>query len=427
MNVRKSPSLPILFLFLINIIVGTGVFLNAGILYQILGTYSFLAYVITGFLVLPILLVAYKLAVLHPGKNMFHLFSYYFADNAFVFVPLYALSKLATAVIGILFCSRLLSSLFAALGFVLPVSVYFCVLFTIFFLLSYFHVSLNSGLQMAIIFLKLIPLLSIIFFMFFLKSGSGLSWCGHDALSDFNRLSFGAISQGAAITIFAFAGFESLFAISHFAIKRESKIGIAGLLLVGFLCAWSLYILYQSGVGLIGTFLGISREMPFDLFYTLGNYFKASVLSSGFISLMNVCVLASSFGLAHGIIYATINNFFASMGFYVKKVQYAQYIIFLFIVFYVYFWQSNVFILQQLSSLGTVITYLLFVFAYRADESHNRLLVLSSFFSVFVLLLFHLYTAYSFLGFDAYIIYSIYVFLFSMLKIGRKIKSKDIV
>ncbi len=414
MKKDRSVSAGACFLFLLNIIVGTGVFLNTGQLYFLLNKYSYLAYILTGFLMIPIIWITYLLAYENPGFNLTGLFDKYFGSWNKVLVPLYSLSKLATTVIGMLFVSSLLRNmLFHSIkgAFVNILCFLFIYLLSVF--LVYYDVSINYIVQKIIIFIKLIPLLGIIlFFLYYFFSDSlfySLIFNQKCNIIDNMKL-----LQGASITIFAFSGFESLFAINH--LLGGNKRRGAFLLGLSFFCAWILYILYQFCIGNLSLYFLVDNLslLPFVVF--MEKCFGQVMYSWLFILFINIAIMFSSLGVAHGIMYATVNNLFSSLNFIFIDIKYSKYFVFCLVPLYAFLGRSNIFILQQLASLGTIITYGLFVYSYYKMKDKKLLLYFFGLFSILIFLLVHFYNAFCYFGFVGYFVYGFLILLLLFLK-----------
>lgn len=398
MSSSKEISSSILFLFLINLIVGTGVFLNAGILSQLLGRYSFLSYFITGLLVFPILLITYNLSIMHENKNMLEIFQLYFKEKSFFIVSLYAFCKLATAAVAIVFSANLLKTFSELVSVFLPFWFFSLMIFLVCFLLSYLEYSISPALQFIIIFLKLIPILTIIFFACFFFFNTSYMSLNYEI-----QFSFVNLCEGGAITIFSFAGFEALFSMGNYKLIGNKKIQFSHLLIIGFLFSWLLYIFYQWGiVYLSSVFSGYIPLGIFDIFQIFGSSIKDNVCMYVLNKCMILCIFASSFGVAHGIIYASLTNLAYSFQI-CKKRRLMQYIVFFLLFSYVYIFYNKVFLLQQLSSLATILTYFLFVYIFY--KKNKSILSYIGFFSFGCLMITHFYTAYFYLGFYGYILY----------------------
>ncbi len=149
---NQKPSLSIVngFLFLLNIIVGTGVFLNTIPLSQVLGKHSCLAYALTGFCMVPIIVATYFLAHQYPGYNMAQLLEVNFGSFQFILTPLYALAKLSTSVIAMLFISNLIQKIFFNNGSI-PFYIILLFVYLFFCCFVYCNISLHPFIQRMII------------------------------------------------------------------------------------------------------------------------------------------------------------------------------------------------------------------------------------------------------------------------------------
>lgn len=399
------------FLFLLNIIIGTGVFLNTSQLFFLLNKYSYLAYIVTGFLMIPIISITYILANENPGFNLTRLFTKYFGEWNTIFVPLYALSKFATSVIGMIFISTLIKALF----FSQIVSFYLNVLFFLFIyslcvFLVYYDISINNIIQKLIISVKIIPLVGIIILFFYYFFYDSLFSCSHVILHNvYESFDFFKLAQGASITIFAFAGFESLFAINHLLIGNTKK--GPWLLGISFFCALILYVLYQFCISYLACFFLVQTQQVISFLSFLQQCFGHILFANIFILFINIAIMVSSLGVAHGIMYVTVNNLYSSMTSLFITIKKAKYFVFLLVPFYAYIGINNIFILQQFSSLGTIITYGMFVLMYYQIKEKNNILFYVALLSIFVFLFAHIYNAFNYFGFTGYCIYAILLVL----------------
>ncbi len=397
----------ILFVFLVNLVIGTGVFLNAVRLFDLLGAYSFLAYVFTGVLVFPILLVTYNLSFMHQGKNMVDIFHYYFGEQSNFFVALYSVAKLATAGVAIVFSANILHLFFDSFGCFIRTEIFFIFILSICFLLSYFDYSISPYVQFLIIFFKMIPIVLTIFLLFyFLIKDFFLAntvFFFPSSRIFFSADTLSSLSEAIAITIFSFAGFEALFSMGHYRLRSKNVLSFSVLLVFGFFAAWILYVLYQFGMGYL------AKSAPvYGVFDFLLDCFKENKGFNYFLRFMNLCVFASSFGVTHGISYASSNNLFSALKEFNFSKRSIQVSVFLLLFFYGVIFFNKIFLLQQLSSLGTILTYFIFVYCY--FKENVNFLALLGLLSCILLLGIHLYTAVFYLGFFGYFLYFFFAF-----------------
>lgn len=403
------------FLFLINIIIGTGVFLNTVPLCGLLKGYSFLSYMITGILMIPIIFLTYILASIYPGYNMTSLLEVHFGSLKSILTPLYAFAKLATACIGILFMSNLIKKIFllGVLDSSIGALVFIYVLFCLFVL---FNFSFHPVLQRMIVFFKLIPILLILAYCLYIYFFGEFIAVSDALFSD--AFDYYKLAQGASITIFAFAGFESLFAIVDL-LKDKKKSAL--LLFFSFFISLILYILYQFSIFYLLSYSSIVVSGNESLWQCLESCFWGFRFSAIFIFLINIAIIMSSFGVSLGIMHATVNNLYCSIPFLFKKnILFVKLTMFAVMILYLYFGRINLFILQQFSSLGTIVLYfLLLISFYRLNK--YRLICIIGLMSIILFFSIHVYNAFYYFGFMGYLFYGILLLILLVIYIYRKI------
>jgi hypothetical protein len=421
---NQKPSLSIVngFLFLLNIIVGTGVFLNTIPLCQVLGKHSCLAYALTGLCMVPIIVATYFLAHQYPGYNMAQLLEVNFGRFQFILTPLYALAKLSTSVIAMLFISNLIQKIFFNNGSI-PFYIILSFVYLFFFFFVYCNISLHALIQRMIIVFKLIPLCIILgycLYRYYVGVAVGL------VLPAFNffdgSLDYYKLAGGASITIFAFSGFESLFAITP--LLQEKK-RAAYLLFCGFFTALLLYILYQFSVSYL---LHMSQGYPIDgmtLLEMLGVCLSSCSYDSLFLFLIQIAILFSSLGVAQGVLYMVINTIYGGVGkIFCNNIIYVKHFVFSVVILYLYIGSINIFILQQMSSLGTIVLYFLFLLSFSKGGKYKIVSVLG-FLSILLFFIIHVYNAYYYFGFTGYIMYGILCMILFLLYFLKRVNKYE--
>jgi hypothetical protein len=96
---KKQLSLSAAVLFIINIIIGSGVFINTIPLIQASGKLSWLVYFFTAIIISPLVITCFLLAQSFPGKNLYEIYSTFNESLGFVGTWCYVFSKLATSAI----------------------------------------------------------------------------------------------------------------------------------------------------------------------------------------------------------------------------------------------------------------------------------------------------------------------------------------
>ncbi len=387
--------------------VGTGVFLNTLPICQLLGTVGWVAYVLTGLVMIPIISVTYKLACRYPGYNMMQLLSLSFKDKAFFATMMYSLGKLGTAAIGFFFMAKIVSGWFS-----LPLFLAIILLLVMVYLLLYYSFTINQLFMMLVVFLKLSVIIAIVCYFGYLYYIGGDFCPGVFSSDSFLCPSFyGALGQGVSITVFAFAGFESLFAISHLLGDKKQGGVVLGCAFIVSLC---FYVLYQYVIGYIIAYYNLVNfgEGFMALVGHIGTtYLSHSLWQFILVKYIEFAIFLASFGVTYGVLYANINNVHSSfINLLPIRLHVSRNVVFLFVSLYIVIGCFNIFYVQQFSTLATVILYGLFVWQFY-DIGISTSLSIAGFASVLLFLAMHIYNAMRYFGFCGYWLYGL-VFLF---------------
>src|ERR1700722_17912047 len=94
-------------IFIINMMIGSGLFLNTTTLEALAPSWSFMAYLVIGILMFPLAIVCFRLLNAFPHDSLYDLGSRFRPAFGFFISWSYFFGKLATVAVGILLCSRL--------------------------------------------------------------------------------------------------------------------------------------------------------------------------------------------------------------------------------------------------------------------------------------------------------------------------------
>jgi hypothetical protein len=95
-------------------------------------------------------------------------------------------------------------------------------------------------------------------------------------------------------------------------------------------------------MGNLANFCLLSQDSSISFISFLDSCFVGGVYSNIFILLINIAIMFSSFGVAHGIIYATVNNLFSSLPCVFKNnINFVKFFVFALIPIYVIFLYYN--------------------------------------------------------------------------------------
>src|SRR5271155_4816079 len=147
-------KLPIVILININIMLGTGIFLNTTKLARQAGALGALSYIIIGVLMLPLVLSITELSRLHPTGGFYAFGSKEISPLVgFVSTWAYFIGKLASACVGIHFAVTLIQYLIPPLAIINTFAAD-CTLITIFVMLNMLNMKTGGKIQTLFIVMK---------------------------------------------------------------------------------------------------------------------------------------------------------------------------------------------------------------------------------------------------------------------------------
>ncbi|MFS8506816.1 MAG: APC family permease [Candidatus Babeliales bacterium] len=204
MSHAQTLSLPAAILININIMLGTGVFINTVLLAQHTGVLGGFLYIIAGLLMLPLVLCIADLTSKHKEGNFYNFGALLGPFWGFLSAWSYCIAKLASASLSIHVFATFLKHILPILT--LPTVVYDCMIITLFVLLNTLHVKTGSRIQYGFIVMKAMPLVFAVCI----------------GLWKVNIITIGApdfiwsgIPVGLPLVLFCFLGFESACSLSR--------------------------------------------------------------------------------------------------------------------------------------------------------------------------------------------------------------------
>lgn len=375
MNKPEKISLIAAILININIMLGSGVFINTVVLANSAGALGGAVYVLVGLLLLPLIYAISELMKLQGGT---------FYEFGELIHPLlgfgmswsYFIAKLASSALGIHVFITTMQKLFPALAQIPALT---CdALFIVFFvLLNTLNLRFGRRIQYAFIGLKAIPLLFIIISAFFALQSNffvpeNLRWEG--------------LIDGIPFVIFAFAGFEASCSLSN-TLENPEKNGPRAIL-ISYLLVLAIVTIYQTSFfGLLGPQLGAMLSFRDAYPEVITRLIPSSTTSSYLLTIATLIGIASSsLGASYGIMFSNAWNLhkLASKGhtFFQKTLTSlnphgipAACVVIEGIISLCYLlaFQGNQIPLQQLSALGSTIAYTAcaLVFIMTAQKTHH--------------------------------------------------------
>lgn len=306
-----TPKLSLLTAIIINlnIMLGSGIFINTAILVNQAGSLASLVYAIVGILLFPLILAIAKLMQLHKSTSTFYDFGKTISPYVgFLSIWAYFIAKLASCGLGIHVCVSFLQRLIPALATINILALdSFVVL--IFILLNLINIRTGQAIHFTFIFLKLIPTIFAIITGAYLFSPSFFTT---------ESLLFSGIPISIPLVLYAFTGFEASCSLSR-NLDNPEKNGPKAVLISYFLVV-SLVILYQfffyGGLGLL---LGKLPRGYLDAFPTLidklfsssGSFIKNNLALKNLLEkILHIGIASSSLGSAYAILYSNNWNLF---------------------------------------------------------------------------------------------------------------------
>lgn len=350
----------------INIMIGTGLFINTAALGKLAGAFGWLSYGIVALLLLPLVLSMAELLALFPAGGF-----YYFAKDSlgsylgFVSTWSYFFAKLGSATVGIHTFVTIFQQLFPQLHFV-PVYILDICIIMCFVCLNMKNVVTGGKIQQYLVFSKIVPVaitftIGLYVFSSYLVGATVSQSADVPSLHDFGST--------IPLVLFSLLGFEAICALSK-KIENPEKNGYRAIL-ISYAAVAGIYIMYQAlFFNAVGS---VFREMVDfkSAFPALFSTVMSNPILIQYVSAFVYCLIGlSALSGAYGIFFANQWNLFAvaeqrlftahtyfaalngnQMPFMCAIMQGCVCVLYLFIT------QGQQVILQQLAALGTTITY----------------------------------------------------------------------
>lgn len=282
----------------INIMLGTGVFVNTVLLAQKMGVWGSTLYILAACIMLPLILCIARLTQTHPGGSFYTYGSTLHPFWGFVSSWSYFVGKLASAALGIHVFSMFMQDVFPALE-VYPTLALDTILTFLFAGLNLLHVQAGSKIQSLFLITKLTPIGLIIFY----------------GLHSLHKITIHAPSHiwknlpvSLPLTIFCCLGFEASCSLSQHI--ENSKQNAARAILISFGIVITLAILYQTFFSLtLGSVL--AKQPDYTEAFPVFFHYVTPEFASTLIPFTSIAVALSSLGGAYGIMYSNVWNLFA--------------------------------------------------------------------------------------------------------------------
>lgn len=295
MSPSHKLSLHAAILININIMLGSGIFINSTILAKKAGFLGAFCYTLVGILMLPLILSMSKLIALYPsgafytfGSKEIHPFIGFLSSWSYI------TGKLASAVIITQFSILLMQQVIPPLQAINPLVLNGC-LMVLFLLLNMLDLKTGSKIQACFLGFKIIPILFGILSGLYLYAGSTTS---------VYPLNFGDIPIALPLVLFAIGGFEAACSLSSRI--ENAPINAPRAIFISYGIVIFITTLFQFLIyGALGDMLTAMPDYR-SLFPTLVALTlpAGTVIKMHFINLIHCAIAASALGGSYGILFS---------------------------------------------------------------------------------------------------------------------------
>lgn len=298
MSINKLSLRSAIFINL-NIILGTGIFINSAKLTNHLGPWGALSYATVGVLLLPLILAMAQLVKIHKGGSFYDYAAVVHPFIGFVSQWSYFVGKLAACTLGIHIFVTLMQTIFVPLKSFSPIMLDALVV-VLFMLLNMLNLRINRSIQIGFFVLKMIPILFIII--------AGIIYFSPVNLVN-TTLNVDQLFVTIPFALYAFTGFEATCSLIHTLENPETdgpkailySYGLSVLLAVTFQTL--LYVLIGPELSLADSFLN-----TFPLVFKF--LFSNILVKQYAIILIHTAIASSALGASYGVMFSNAWNLF---------------------------------------------------------------------------------------------------------------------
>ncbi len=353
-------------LITINIMLGSGMFINTTILTQQSGSLGAFVYLIVGILLLPLIMTIAQLLHDHQESGTFYDFGRSISPFfGFLSSWSYFTAKLCSAALGVHVCLSLLRTIFPSLQ-AFPLIGLDCVVLLLFAFLNTLNMKISSSIQYSFIFIKLVPTLFVILTGLYFAQGSSFTY---------NTMHFSGIPTSIPLVLYAFSGFEAVCSLSRHIINPQRN-GPLVIIISFSTVLISMFLFQLLFYATVGPALGTLPGGYLNAFPAFLEKVATPAFRNTFQTIMHIAIASSTLGSAYGILYSNGWNLFTlaknghivASSLFIKRNAYgvpvaciaAEAVI---AIVYILITQGNQLPLQQVSALGGTIAYTLSCFA----------------------------------------------------------------
>jgi amino acid transporter len=362
----------------LNIMVGSGIFINTVLLAHLAGSYGALTYLTVGILILPLLLSFSRLATIHRGGSLYTYGASLGSVHGFLGTWSYFLAKLASCAVALHVCVSLLQTIFPWLAQFSPL-VLDSIFITLFTILNTLHAHIGKRIQIVFLAGKLLPIATIIiaglYALLTASSSAALPLSGSSPFSWFN------IVSGIPFVLYAFMGFEASCGLNHRLAhpERDSSRALMLSYSLGVIITTLFQLCFSYLVPTLGQLPSYLAAFPA---FIAGCTACSSSLQLLAITLLHSGIAASAAGVAFGIMYTNSWNLYEliSRGHFHRRAAWLGKVYHdtpracviiegMIVLIFLLMTQGKIIILQQLAACGVVYAYFVSICALAVRES----------------------------------------------------------
>lgn len=296
----QSISLVAAILISLNVMIGTGLFVNTALLAHDVGPYGALTYLLVGIILLPLIFTFANLLAIHEGGTFFDFAATLHPLAGFIACFSYFIAKLGSCALAIHVFVTFIQQIFPSLLF-FPALGLDCCLIALFVLFNTFNIRTGQTIQYGFLALKFTPIIFVMLAGLCYYKGVNISLASMPMYSLIGSIPF---------VLYAFTGFEACCSISRH-IKDAQK-NAPRALLIAYSLGVLIVVLYQfmfyAAVGkpleTVGSFAGVFPALLTVVFPVV------TTVSQFFMFMLPIGIASSSLGAAYGIMYSNTWNLY---------------------------------------------------------------------------------------------------------------------
>jgi aromatic amino acid transport protein AroP len=286
----------------VNIMLGTGFFINTVVLTKTAGSLSPVVYLLVAALLLPLIVTMATLIKQTPHSGTIYDFGRHISPFfGFLSSWSYFTAKLTSTALGIHVCLSFLQKIIPFLQ-PFPLLILDVLAIMFFTLLNLLNLRIGKQIQFSFICLKVIPIIFVVFTGLYLFNGTHFTP---------DMLIWSGVPLSIPLVLYVFTGFEASCSLSTHIVDAERNGPRA--IFISYGIAVAIVFLYQLFFyGSLGMYLGTLAGGYLDMFPALLTALShhAITVKASFLPLFYIAIASSSLGSAYGIMFSNSWNLY---------------------------------------------------------------------------------------------------------------------